>query len=258
MTDPAFDEPAEPTVARGAEAAGPAEFAPDVAGPGLVQRGSAEALGTFVLLLAIVGSSVAIGEIALDPGFQGLAVGLSAALTLGLMVHLTAPISGGHINPAVSVASWWLRARGEDGLDNKEFGVYVGAQIVGAILGVVVANALFDISAFATSDIDRDGGRLFFSEVVATFGLVLVVFSLLKTGRAASIPIGLFAWLFAAGSFTPSGAFANPAVTIGRIFTDAPTGIDAASVPSFVLAQLVGTGLALIALYLLFWVRRVR
>lgn len=229
-----------------------------VAGPSLLQRAAAEFVGDAVLLLAIIGSSVAVANVNADSGVQGLVVGLSAALTLGLMVHLTAPVSGGHLNPAVSVASWWLRSRGEDGLDNKEFGAYVGAQVVGAIVGAFIANALFDLSVFTTSDIARDDGRFIFSEIIATLGLVFVVLSLLRTGRAVSIPIGLFAWVLAAGAFTPSGAFANPAVTIGRMFTEAPTGIDPASVPGFVLAELLGAVLAVILLYVLFSRRHVR
>ena len=230
----------------------------EVAGPSLLQRAAAEALGDAILLLAIIGSSVAAANVNADPAVQGLVVGLSAALTLGLMVHLTAPVSGGHLNPAVSAASWWLRNRGEDGLDNKEFGAYVGAQVVGAIIGAFVANALFDLTVFTTSDIARDDGRFIFSEIIATLGLVLVVLSLLRTDRAASIPIGLFAWVLAAGSFTPSGAFANPAVAIGRMFTEAPTGIDPASVPGFVRAEFLGAALAVIVLYVLFSRRRTR
>lgn len=253
MTEPVSNE-------RRPAAPGPdgVAFAADVTGPSLLQRAAAEAFGDAVLLLAIIGSSVAVAGTNADLGVQGLVVGLAAAATLGLMVQLTAPISGGHLNPAVSAASWWLRGRGEDGLDNREFGVYVLAQIVGGIVGAIIANALFDLSVFTTSDIARDDGRLIFAEVIATLGLVFVVISLLRTGRAASIPVGLFAWLLAAGFFTPSGAFANPAVTIGRIFTDAPTGIEAASMPGFVLAQLLGGALAVILLYLLFGSRRIR
>ena len=230
----------------------------EVAGPSLLQRAAADALGDAILLLAIIGSSVAVANVNADPGVQGLVGGLAGALTLGLMVHLTAPVSGGHLNPAVSAASWLLRNRGEDGLDNKEFGVYAAAQVVGAIIGAFVANALFDLTVFTTSDIARDDGRFIFSEIIATLGLVFVVLSLLRTGRAATIPIGLFAWVLAAGAFTPSGAFANPAVAIGRMFTEAPAGIDPASVPGFVLAELLGAVLAVILVYVLFSRRRTR
>src|SRR4029434_927574 len=93
------------------------------------------------------------------------------------------------------------------------------AHVVGGIIGAFVAHALFDLTVFTTSDIAHDDGRFIFSEIIATLGLVLVVLSLLRTHKAASIPIGLCAWVLAAGSFTPSGAFANPAVAIGRMFT---------------------------------------
>lgn len=232
-------------------------FAADAPGPSLMQRATAEAFGTAILLLAIVGSSVAANE-ALDEEVAALIGGLTAALALGLMVHLTASVSGGHINPVVSLSSWWLRQRGEDGLDNRELGVYVAAQVVGAIVGVLVANILFDLSVFTTSDIDYNSGRMIFSEVVATLGLVFVVFALARTDRAASIPIGLFAWILAASAFTPSGAFANPAVTIARWFTEAPAGIAGTSVPGFLFAQLLGALLAIILVLIIFGARRTR
>ncbi len=233
-------------------------FAADTAGPSLLKRAAAEALGDAVLLLGIVGAPVFAARVASDGGVAAVIVGLTAALALGLMVHLTAPVSGGHLNPAVSLASWWLRQRGEEGLDIRELGAYVAAQIVGAIVGVLIANALWDLSVFTTSDLELDGARYIFAEVIATLGLVFVVFALARTGRAASIPVGLFAWVLAASAFTPSGAFANPAVTIGRWFTEAPAGLAGSSVPGFLFAQILGAILALILVYVLFGVRRTR
>lgn len=232
-------------------------FAPDVVGPSLLQRAAAEALGTGVLLLAIVGASVAATS-AIEPGVQTIINALTAALALGLMVHLVAPVSGGHLNPAVSLGAWLLGRRGEVGLDNKELGVYVGSQVVGAILGVLLANALWDLSVFTTSTIDRDTAEIIVSEFVATAGLVFVVFALTRTGRAAAVGIGLFAWLLAAGAFSPSGAFANPAVSVGRWFTDAPSGIAGSSIPAFVIAQLLGAVLAVILAVTIFGTLRRR
>jgi glycerol uptake facilitator-like aquaporin len=159
------------------------------------------------------------------------------------------PVSGAHLNPVVSAADWWLGRRASTGLSGAELGGYALAQTLGGIGGAVLANLMFAVPAVAWSHTDRSAGHLLLGEVVATAGLVFVIFSLARSGRAALAPAAVGAYIGAAYWFTSSTSFANPAVTVGRAFTDTFAGIAPASVPGFLAAQLAGglVGLGLIA-----------
>jgi arsenate reductase len=153
-------------------------------------------------------------------------------------------VSGAHFNPLVSLAD-----RIFGGLSSRELAAYVPAQVGGACVGAVVANLMFDLDAVAVSTHVREGSGVLLGEVVATFGLVVVILGVVRSGRAAAAPFAVAGYIGAAYWFTSSTSFANPAVTIGRTLSDTFAGIDPSSVPAFVVAQVLG-GLAAIGLAL--------
>ena len=211
-----------------------------LADPALVRRAVAEAVGTAVLVLAVIGSGIAASR--LSPGDVGLQLLENAVATAGALVAIilaVGPVSGAHLNPVVTLAN---RALG--GLSSLEASVYCGAQVVGGAIGAVVANLMFSLPAVELSTHVRSGGGLWVSEAVATFGLLLVIFGVVRAGRAAIAPFAVAAYIGAAYFFTSSTSFANPAVTIARSLSDTFAGIDPSSVPAFVVAQVVGAGLA--------------
>jgi arsenate reductase len=155
------------------------------------------------------------------------------------------PVSGAHFNPVVSAVDWTLGRRRSTGLPLREVGAYAGAQVVGAIGGAILANAMYGQALIEWSTRTRTGTNLWLSEVVATAGLLLVIVALARTGRTAQIAWAVGAYIGAAYWFTASTSFANPAVTVGRAFSDSFAGIAPESVPAFVAAQLVGAAVAL-------------
>jgi glycerol uptake facilitator-like aquaporin len=213
----------------------------------------AEFVGTALLVTAVVGSGVMAATLSPDDvGLQLLENSVATAFALGALILTFGPVSGAHFNPVVSAADWFLGRRSATGLTAAQLGGYTVAQTAGAIAGSVLANLMFDLAAVDFSAKDRSAGHLWLGEVVATAGLILLIFALARSGRAAVAPAAVGAYIGAAYWFTSSTSFANPAVTIGRAFTDTFAGIAPASVPGFVVAQLiglvVGTGL-LLALY---------
>jgi glycerol uptake facilitator-like aquaporin len=212
----------------------------------------AEFVGTALLVTAVVGSGVMATTLSDDVGLQLLENSIATAFALGALILIFGPVSGAHFNPVVSAADWFLGRRSGTGLTSGELGGYVVAQTVGAVAGSVLANLMFDLPAVDFSGTQRAAGHLWLGEVVATAGLILLVFAVARSGRAAVAPAAVGAYIGAAYWFTSSTSFANPAVTVGRAFTDTFAGIAPASVPGFVAAQLivlaVGTGL-LLALY---------
>jgi arsenate reductase len=206
----------------------------------LRRRAVAEALGTAMLVLAVVGSGVAAER--LSPDDTGLQLLESAAATAAALVAIIlalGPVSGAHVNPVVTLAD---RAFGA--LTNVEAAVYVGAQFLGGLAGVVVANAMFALPVIELSSTRRSSGALWLSEVVATLGLLLVIFGVVRSGRTAVVPFAVGAYIGGAYFFTSSTSFANPAVTVARMFSDTFAGIAPASVLPFLLAQLAGATLA--------------
>ena len=213
----------------------------------------AEFVGTALLVTAVVGSGIMATELSPDDvGLQLLQNSVATAFALGALILTFGPVSGAHFNPVVSAADWWLGRRHGTGLTGRDLAGYTIAQTLGAIAGSVLANAMFDLAVVDFSAKDRAAGHLWLGEVVATAGLLLLIFALVRSGRASVAPAAVGAYIGAAYWFTSSTSFANPAVTVGRAFTDTFAGIAPASVPGFVLAQLagllIGVGLV-VALY---------
>jgi arsenate reductase len=218
----------------------------------LWRRLAAELIGTALLVTAVVGSGIMATQLSPDDvGLQLLENSIATAFALTVLILMLGPISGAHFNPVVSAADWWLGRHGSDGLSAPDLGAYTLAQVIGAILGSLLANAMFAVPMGLSSK-HRSAPHLWLGELVATAGLLLLIFALVRTGRAVLAAPAVGAYIGAAYWFTSSTSFANPAVTIGRAFSDTFAGIAPASVPGFVVAQLVGgiVGIGLIvALY---------
>lgn len=195
----------------------------------------AELLGTAFLLVAVVGSGItasADGPASSQLFQHALVVGGA----LAALIWMFGPVSGAHFNPAVTVADWWF-----GGLPGRLAGAYVAAQLVGAVLGTVLTHLLFSLPVVELSTTVRAGGGLAAAEAVATGGLLIVIFALVRTHRTGAVPGAVGLWIAAAIVFTSSAAFANPAVTLARTVTDTWTGIAPASAPGFLLGQVAGT-----------------
>ncbi|MEV7731538.1 MIP/aquaporin family protein [Streptomyces sp. NPDC088921] len=206
----------------------------------LGRRVAAEAIGTGLLVTVVVGSGIQAVELSHDVGVQLLANSLATVFGLGVLIALFGPVSGAHFNPAVTLAAWFTGRRAPDGLTLRDVAAYTTAQTAGAIGGAILADAMFAEPLVKFSTHDRWAGHLWLGEVVATAGLILLVFGLSRIGRAALAPGAVASYIGAAYWFTSSTSFANPAVTIGRAFTDTFAGIAPASVAPFVAAQLLG------------------
>ena len=200
----------------------------------------AEFIGTGLLVAVVVGSGIAAQR--LSPGETGLQLlqnSLATTLGLAVLIVVLGPVSGAHLNPVVTLAEWVLGRRSGAGLGLRGTGAYAMVQIAGGIAGAVLANLMFEVpTRFATTT--RAGTGLLLAEVVATAGLVLVIFSLTRSGRGAWVAPAVGAYIGAAYWFTSSTSFANPAVTIGRIVTPTFAGIEPLSAVAFIGAQLVG------------------
>ncbi|MFF0131711.1 aquaporin [Streptomyces mirabilis] len=216
----------------------------------LVARVAAELIGTAALVAVVVGSGIQATELTKDVGLQLLANSTATVFGLGILILLLGPVSGAHFNPVVTLAEWWTARRGGAGVNAREVAVYVAAQIVGAIAGAILADAMFGEPLVKWSTHDRSAGHLLLGEVVATAGLILLIFGLARAERLQFAPVAVASYIGAAYWFTSSTSFANPAVTIGRAFTDTFAGIAPGSVLGFVGMQLVGAvvGLTLVAL----------
>jgi arsenate reductase len=207
----------------------------------LARRAAAEFTGTALLVAVVVGSGIAAAKLSPgDVGLQLLENSITTALGLATLILTFGPVSGAHFNPVVTLADWWLGRRTRTGLGIGEVGVYVSAQVIGAIAGAILANLMYGLSAVTWSSTERSAGQLWLAEVVATSGLLVLIFALVRSGRAAMAPAAVGAYIGAAYWFTSSTSFANPAVTIGRAFTDTFAGIAPGSVPGYVIAQVAG------------------
>ncbi|MFE5515299.1 aquaporin [Streptomyces sp. NPDC056529] len=214
-----------------------------------IRRAAVEGLGTAALVVVVVGSGIQAAELTRDVGLQLLANSLATVFGLGVLIAFLGPVSGAHFNPAVTLAAWFAGRRTGDGPGLRDVAAYVPAQVVGAIGGAVLADAMFGRPLVAFSTHERWAGHLWLGEVVATAGLVWLVFGLARAGRAHLAPLLVASYIGAAYWFTSSTSFANPAVTIGRTFTDTFAGIAPTSVLPFLAAQLLGAaaGLGLVA-----------
>ena len=207
----------------------------------------AEGIGTMFLLLGVVGSGIMAQR--LSEGEEGLILLQNAAATTAVLIAIISIFNkiSADFNPAVTLAAWALGHR-----TRKEVLPVLIAQTGGGILGTVVANLMFDLSAISWSTTNRSGSHLWLGEVIATVGLLLVIFSLLHTSRTSKIPYVVGAYIGGAYYFTSSTSFANPAVTISRSFSDTFTGISPSHIPMFILMQLAGTAVAIALIRFLF------
>jgi glycerol uptake facilitator-like aquaporin len=208
----------------------------------------AEFLGSAFLAAIVIGSGIAAQR--LSPGETGLQLFENAAATaagLFAIILMFGPVSGGHFNPVVSVVD---AAFG--GLSWRDALAYLPAQVAGCIGGAIVANVMFAERVVSISTKHRASGPHFFSEIVATLGLLLVIFALACSGRGSTAPAGVGAYIGAAYFFTSSTSFANPAITVGRMFSDTFAGIAPSSTPVFIAAQVVGAGLGVLVIKALY------
>ena len=209
--------------------------------PPLARRLLAELLGSAFLAALVIGSGIAAHQ--LSPNDVGLQLFENAAATaVGLfaIILMFGPVSGGHFNPVVSLVDARF-----GGLSWRDAFAYMPAQIAGCSLGAIVANGMFALHAVSISTHHRASPAHLLGEVVATLGLLLVIFSLVRSHRATMAPAAVGAYIGAAYWFTSSTSFANPAITVGRMLSDTFAGIAPASVPAFVAAQLVAGALAI-------------
>ena len=212
----------------------------------LVRRLVAEFLGTGLLVATVVGSGIMGMVLSDDLAVVLLINAIATVAALGVLIWMLGPISGAHFNPVVTGVEVVRRE-----MPLSEAGLYVIAQVLGALGGVALANLMFDLPAWQASTHERSGWPIWLGEVVATAGLLLVIGALTRTGRGHLGPALVPAWIGAAYFFTSSTSFANPAVTIGRSLTDTFSGIAPASVPLFIVFQVVGATLgALLTEYL--------
>jgi glycerol uptake facilitator-like aquaporin len=213
--------------------------------PTLTSRATAELVGTTLLVATVVGSGVMATRLTDDVALQLLANSLATGAALVALIVALQPVSAA-FNPVVTLVEVALHL-----VTARTAAVLVVAQVVGGALGAVLANVMFDLDPISVSGHDRTGSGLWVGEVVATLGLVLVIFGCARAGRTDAIAWAVAGWIVAAYWFTSSTSFANPAVTIARTLSDTFAGISPASVPMFVLMQLIGGGLAIVLLRLL-------
>ncbi len=211
-------------------------------------RALAEGLGTGLLVAVVVGSGIAAER--LSPGEIGLQLlenSTATALALVALILTFGSVSGAHFNPAVTLAEL---ATGK--IEARAVAPYIGAQILGGGLGAIVANLMYELPAIDWSTKDRITAATFLSEVVATFGLLTVIFGVVRSGRASAVPVAVAGYIGAAYWFTSSTSVANPAVALSRMLSDTFAGIRPASAAAFIGAQLLGAALAIAVAHVLF------
>ncbi len=213
----------------------------------LSRRLLAEFLGSALLAALVVGSGIAAARLSRDPGLQLLENAAATAAGLFAIILMFGPVSGGHFNPVVSLVDAVF-----GGLAWRAALAYVPAQVAGCAAGAVLANAMFALPAVSIAGTHRASPAHLLAEVVATFGLLLLIFALARSHRAATAPAAVGAYIGAAYWFTSSTSFANPAITVGRALSDTFAGIAPASVPGFVVAQIVGAAAAAAAIRALY------
>ena len=214
----------------------------------LTRRLVAEALGTGLLVVAVVGSGIMASRLSPDDvGLQLLENAAATAAALIALIWMLGAVSGAHFNPVVTLVD-----RSFGTISTRDAGLYLVAQIAGGCLGAIVANVMFDLQAIDWSSHDRSSGALWLSEVVATAGLLLVIHGCVRGGRGEVVAVAVGVWIGGAYFFTSSTSFANPAVTIARTLTDSFAGIAPASAPMFIVMQLAGAAVALVLIRFLF------
>lgn len=207
---------------------------------GLTRRLTAEALGTALLIIAVVGSGIMASR--LSPGDVGLQLLENAAATAGALIALIlifGSVSGAHFNPVVTLVD---RVFGD--ISTRDAALYGVAQTIGGCIGTIVANVMFELPAINLSAKTRSSGALWLSEAVATIGLLLVIHGCVRTGRRTAVPYAVGLWIGGAYWFTSSTSFANPAVTVARMLSDSFAGIRPSSAPMFIGVQVVAAVVA--------------
>lgn len=213
----------------------------------LLRKCAAEFLGSAFLIATVIGSGIMATNLTDNVALQLLC---NTAATAGALVALIAAfgsVSGAHFNPVVTIADRVFR-----GISTKDVLPYIAAQFVGMIVGVIVANLMFGLTAIDISTKTRSGGGLWLGEIVATLGLLLVIFGVVRSGKSSLAPFVVAGYIAAAYFFTSSTSFANPAITVGRMLSNSFAGIAPRSAPGFILAQFVGMALALVAIRIVF------
>jgi glycerol uptake facilitator-like aquaporin len=216
-----------------------------------MRRIVSEFFGTLILVVAVLGPGFMASSLGVSPGFALALAAATVVAVLFVLITALGPISGAHLNPAVSLA-FMLRG----GLAPRRFAGYVLAQTLGAIAGTLLTSLMFRASPLVLSDVDRGGWGVLVSEWFTTFGLVALIGLLLKQDRGSWIPISVALWIGAGHIFSSSTSFANPAVTLGRMVTDAANGIAPTFVPGFIATQIAGAVSAVVVLALLDGARR--
>jgi glycerol uptake facilitator-like aquaporin len=208
----------------------------------------AEFLGSAGLVAVVVGSGIAAQQLSPDDvGLQLLENAVATGAGLVALILAFGPVSGGHFNPVVTLAD-----RFSGGVSNRQVAVYLPAQLAGGAVGAVLANLMFELPAVSVSTKVRSGGGLWLSEALATFGLVVLVFALVRAGRVALAPFAVGAYIAAAYWWSSSTSFANPMIDLARTLSDTFAGIAPASVPMFVVMQLVGGAVGVAAVAVLY------
>ncbi len=214
----------------------------------LPRRLVAEALGTGMLIVAVIGSGIMASR--LSPNDVGLQLLENAAATAAALIGLIlifGSVSGAHFNPVVTLVDMAFGA-----INRRTAALYIVAQVIGGCLGAMVANVMFELPAVEWSTHDRSSGGLWLSEVVATVGLLLVIHGCLRSGRQDVVAFAVGLWIGGAYWFTSSTSFANPAVTVARTLSDSFAGIRPASAPMFIVMQLVGAFVAFVLIRFLY------
>jgi len=214
----------------------------------LWRRLLAELLGSAFLAAVVVGSGIAAQRLSPDQtGLELLENAAATAAGLFAIILMFGPVSGGHFNPVVSFADAFF-----GGLSWRDAAAYLPVQVAGCIGGAIVANLMFALAAVSISARHRASPAHFLSEIIATLGLILVIFALVRSGRSRTAAAAVGAYIGAAYFFTSSASFANPAISIGRMFSDTFAGIAPSSVPSFIGAQIIGGALAVLVIKALY------
>jgi len=213
----------------------------------LARQALAEFIGSAGLVAVVIGSGIAASRLSVDTGLQLLENALVTGAGLVALILAFGPVSGGHFNPVVTLADRLL-----GGVGNRQVSVYLPAQFAGGVLGAVLANLMYGLPAVEISQRQRSSPALWLSEVLATAGLVVLVFALVRSGRAALAPFAVGAYIAAAYWWSSSTSFANPMIDVARTLSDTFAGIAPSSVPAFVVAQLVGGALGLGVVVLLY------
>lgn len=211
----------------------------------LARQAAAEFLGSAGLVTVVIGSGIAAQRLSADAGLQLLENALVTGAGLVALILAFGPISGGHFNPAVTLADRVL-----GGVSNRQVAVYLPAQLAGGVLGAVAANLMFGLPALNISTQQRGGAGVWLSEALATFGLIVLIFALSRSGQGRLAPLAVGAYIAAAYWWSSSTSFANPMIDLARTLSDSFAGIAPGSAPMFAVMQLLGAaaGVATVAL----------